>query len=135
MSDRSGNGNGNGDLNIDPVTLPGFSARAIGRGRTATVYLRGEADMQVQLMMRRFLEALHAEALRAPLSEIIVDVHELEFMTSSCFKELVSWANTMQSLAKDKRYNVRVLSNPKSHWQKRSLFALSRFAAEIITVE
>jgi hypothetical protein len=56
-------------------------------------------------------------------------------MTSSCFKEMVSWANTMQSLPPDKRYRVRVLSDPKSHWQKRSLFALSRFASEIITIE
>lgn len=131
MSDH----NGNAEIHIEPVALAGFSARAIGRGRTATVYLRGEADMQVQLMMRRFFEALHAEALRLALSEVIVDVRELEFMTSSCFKELVSWANTMQSLAKERRYGVRVLSNPKSHWQKRSLFALSRFASEIITVE
>src|SRR5947209_9212846 len=103
MTEPTGKSNSNGqatsDIQIEAVTLPGFSARAIGRGRTATVYLRGEADMQVQLMLRRFFEALHAEALRAILSEVIVDVHELEFLTSSCFKELVSWANTMHSPA------------------------------------
>lgn len=123
------------DIQIEPVSLEGFAARAIGRERTVTIYMRGEADMQVQMSLRRFLDGVHAESLRLGLYEVIVDVRELEFMTSSCFKELVTWANAMQSLAKERRYHVRVLSNPKSHWQKRSLYALSRFASEIITVE
>ena len=123
------------EFNVEAVSNGEFSARAIGRDRTATCYLRGEADMQAQPQLRTFLEAVHAEAERLGMSEVFFDLRELEFMTSSCFKEFVSWANRLQSSPKEKRYRACFLADPKSHWQKRSLYALSRFANELITVQ
>lgn len=123
------------ELKIDPVSNAEFSARAIGRGRTATCYLRGEADMQAQPQLRAFLEAVHAEAERLGLSEVFFDFRELEFMTSSCFKEFVTFASKLQAVPKARQYRACFLSDPKSHWQKRSLFALSRFANDLISVQ
>jgi hypothetical protein len=123
------------ELKVDPVTSADFSARAIGRGRTVTCYLRGDADMQAQPQLHTFLTELHAEAERLGILELFFDFRELEFMTSSCFKEFVTWANKLQSIPTERRYRACFLSDPKSHWQKRSLMALSRFANDVITVQ
>ncbi len=136
MSDqRKPDGTATGELSVEAVTHGEFSARAIGRGRTATCYLRGEADMQAQPQLRTFLDAVHSEAERLGLSEVFFDFRELEFMTSSCFKEFVTWANKLQTMPKPRQYRACFLADPKSHWQKRSLFALSRFANDLITVQ
>ncbi len=64
-----------------------------------------------------------------------VRVTALEFMNSSCMKTFVTWIGLDQGLEADKQYKIRFRSNPEIHWQRRSLHALSRFAADLVTVE
>jgi len=70
-----------------------------------------------------------------PRSEIVVDMHALEFMAASCFTELVAWLTRLQELEPDDRYRIRFRSNPTILWQKRSLRALSCFDTDIVTIE
>ena len=48
--------------------------------------------------------------------------------------ERMSWINDISELPTDRQYKVQFLSNPKLHWQKRSLHSLRCFAVELITV-
>jgi hypothetical protein len=47
----------------------------------------------------------------------------------------VAWINVVSKMPVEQRYDVRFLSNPEVHWQRRSLEALHRFAPEVVTLE
>jgi hypothetical protein len=68
------------------------------------------------------------------IPEVQIDLRELEFMNSSCFKSFVSWISEVSELTSG-HYRIRFLSNPSILWQHRSLHALSCFAAELVTIE
>ena len=82
-----------------------------------------------------FLSELHSEAQRRGVKEVELDLRELEFMNSSCFKSFVSWISEIGELERSKEYKIRLLSNAEMHWQRRSLHALRCFAVDLITVE
>jgi hypothetical protein len=46
----------------------------------------------------------------------------------------VSWIGEVSDLTAG-QYRIRFLSNPSILWQRRSLHALSCFAAELVTIE
>jgi hypothetical protein len=73
--------------------------------------------------------------LRLQVREVAIDLHQLEFMNSSCFKNVVSWLNRVQELPTTAQYYVRFLSNPALLWQRRSLHALQCFANELVRIE
>jgi len=80
------------------------------------------------------LTRIHDAANRLGVREAIVDLTQLEFMNSSCFKSFVSWLTDIRELDASKQYTVTFLSNPKLHWQKRSLHSLRCFAVDLVTV-
>jgi len=81
------------------------------------------------------LESLHAHAMRSGTREVLADVRELEFATSACLKEIVTWLRRVLELDEAQRYRVRFRSNPDFGWQRRSLGALAVFARDVVTVE
>ena len=107
---------------------------AVLDGNTVQAWLKGNADYAAVDAIEMLLTRLHAEAHRLGIVEVMVDLRQLEFMNSSCFKSFVSWINDVQQLPEGQRYKVRFRSNPKLHWQKRSLHTLRCFAVELITV-
>jgi hypothetical protein len=111
-----------------------FTASANREGSEIIAWLKGNADYSAIDALEMLVNRIHADAQRARLSEVIVDLRELEFMNSSCFKSLVSWITAIQELEATAQYKVRFLSNPDLHWQKRSLHTLRCFAVELITV-
>jgi hypothetical protein len=111
-----------------------FAATATHEGSAITAKLAGNADYAALDAMEMLLDRTHAEAKRLRVGEVIVDLQQLEFMNSSCFKCFVSWITEIQELAQAEQYKVRFLSNANLHWQKRSLHSLRCFAVELITV-
>ncbi len=81
------------------------------------------------------LAQAHEAAVSGRANEVIVDLKQLEFMNSACFKKLVTWITKVEAVLADSRYRIRFLSNPKMHWQRRSLPALQCFAMDIVSVE
>jgi hypothetical protein len=121
---------------VAPINQSDFSASAAVEGSTTlALSLQGNADIHIIEPLKNFLQAAHQEALRLSVSEVTIDMKQLEFMNSSCFKNFVSWLNSVQELAPEKQYKIKFLSNPAMHWQKRSLHALRCFAVELITIE
>jgi hypothetical protein len=104
-------------------------------GATITAFLKGNADMTAIDAVGKLIADLHVEATRAKTTEVIVDLRDLEFMNSSCFKAIVTWIASIRALDAAKRYRVRFVANPAMHWQKRSLDALRCFAVDLIAVD
>jgi hypothetical protein len=96
--------------------------------------LCGTADLRVTDSVEAILNRVHQKALELAIAEVQVDLSELEFMNSSCFKSFVSWISEVSDLTTG-QYRIRFLSNPSILWQRRSLHALSCFAAELVTIE
>jgi hypothetical protein len=109
-------------------------ARLTREDRALIAKLSGTADLRVTDSVEAILTSVHQKALELGIPEVQMDLRELEFMNSSCFKSFVSWISEVSDLTAG-QYRIRFLSNPSILWQRRSLHALSCFAAELITIE
>ncbi len=95
----------------------------------------GTADLETRADLEAVVTALHAHSIREDTSTVVLDFRELEFMNSSSFKIFVAWLANVQELPPEKQYKITLRSNHNLHWQRRSLAALSCFAAELVTIE
>lgn len=95
----------------------------------------GSAEMAALEAMKQIVPALHQEALAHRVSEVTVDFTQLEFMTSSCFKCLVTWIYEITELPEDRRYKLRFRSSTAQLWQRRSLHVLQTFATDLVSIE
>jgi hypothetical protein len=102
---------------------------------TLNIRLVGSAESIAKAALDGLLKNVHTEAQRLKLQEVIVDLRELEFMNSSCFKSFVYWLREAEELEPAKQYRIRLLSDDDKHWQRRSLAALACFAADLIRIE
>jgi hypothetical protein len=100
-----------------------------------SVRLVGSAESVAMAPLGHLLGKLHGEAVRLEVRQVTVDLRELEFMNSSCFKAFVSWLGELQDLDATRQYRIRFLSDERKHWQRRSLGALSCFAVDLIEIE
>ena len=64
-----------------------------------------------------------------------VDIRELYFMNSSCFKAFVTWIAEIAKLDAARRYQVRFLANSRLHWQRRNLAAMQSYAANVVVLD
>jgi hypothetical protein len=122
-------------MNIQAVHDVDFAAEATLTDGVLTAKVSGNADLNVRLALERFLAGIHEEARQQHLPSVTLDVRGLAFMNSSCLKSLVVWVTQIQDLPADQRYKITVLSSPTLYWQKRSLFAISSLASDIVTIE
>lgn len=121
---------------MEVVTITGndFSATARYEGSAISALLKGNADYAALDAVETLLTRLHVEAQRLAISETVVDLRQLEFMNSSCFRNFIGWITDIQELSAERRYKIRFLSNPKLHWQRRSIQSLRAFAVDLISV-
>jgi hypothetical protein len=120
---------------ITPIAVDGFATSASVDGETVRVTMTGTADVRGVDQLERFMPEVHAAALGAKAKEVVVDLLDLEFMNSSCFKSLVAWIAQLREIDPAQQYRVKLLSNSAQRWQRRSLHALSSFAPELVAVE
>ena len=99
------------------------------------VRLSGTADLRVTETVEKLLTSVHQQATAGHVSQVKVDLRSLEFMNSSCFKSFVTWISQVQEMAEGAQYRILFFSNPAILWQRRSLNALSCFAAHLITID
>jgi anti-anti-sigma regulatory factor len=124
---------------IEPVTAGAFSAVAHVRTVVGTeapaldAELRGTADARAVDAMTSFLAALHAEARQVGAREVLIDLRKLEFMSSSCFKSMISWLANLES--EPNPYLVCLRPDPTKHWQARSLEAIKALAGGLVRIE
>lgn len=100
-----------------------------------TVELAGTAEGHATHDLRAFFTRLHGVAAAAGVPEVLIDLRRLEFMNSSSFKAFVGWIASLRDAPAEKQYKVRLVSDPKKHWQRRSLGALASFAPDLVHVD
>jgi anti-anti-sigma factor len=122
-------------LNLPPIQAGELEASAVFSDGSMQIQLRGNADMRSVTALSRWLRELHREATRLGIAQAVVDVRTLEFMSSSCFRGLVSWIGEVQESQEERQYRIKFLSDPRLLWQRRNLHALSCFAVDLITIE
>lgn len=111
-----------------------FELSARWDGLRLQLALRGHAELDVNEALGPLLLEGHAEALRLGAREVVVDLGELVFLSTACFKHLVKWLGEVQRV-KQQPYTIRFRSNPNSRWQHASLAALSCFAPNLVSIE
>jgi hypothetical protein len=116
---------------LETATLKGGCREADGN---LIASLSGSAELPVQEAMRVFVVQVQSAARAAAVKRVDVDLKGLKFMSSSCFKVMVTWLAALNDLPLAERYRVRFLSDAAQHWQKRSLSALAAFGGELVEV-
>jgi len=122
-------------LEVPPIATDDFKAETSFDGQQVSLKLVGNADIRAMFPLESLLKRLESEVDRVRVREVVVDLRNLEFMNSSCFKSFVSWLSDLQELPAEEVYMVRLKSDPEKHWQKRSLSALSCFAVDLVRLE
>ncbi len=118
-----------------PIQSAELNATVTQVGQSLVVRLTGTADLRVTETVEKLLTTVHQQATSGHLGEVKVDLRGLEFMNSSCFKSFVTWISEVQELAESAQYRILFFSNPAILWQRRSLNALSCFAAHLVTID
>ncbi len=118
-----------------PIQSAELNATVTVVDQALVIRMTGTADLRVTDTIEKLLSAVHQQATTNHVGEVKVDLRNLEFMNSSCFKSFVSWISQVQELAETAQYRIHFFSNPAILWQRRSLNALSCFAAHLITID
>jgi hypothetical protein len=127
-------GRGMTSIDIPVIKTDALHSEATYVAPAVNVRLVGSAESEALGPLGDLLGRLHGEAVRLAVREVTVDVRELEFMNSLCFKTFVSWLGELQELDPGRRYRIRFLSDENKHWQRPSLRVLSGVAADLVRV-
>lgn len=120
-------------LELGAIYSAGFEALPTLRDKVLSIEFIGTGDMNAIALLSAYLKQVHGEALRLNVAEVSCDLQKLVFMNSSCFKSFVVWIDTVKT--SPVRYQIAFKTNPNMPWQRRSLEALRRLAANIVTIE
>jgi anti-anti-sigma factor len=122
-------------LAVQDVHVATFATHSRQEGDVVVVCLVGNADVAAQESLKKFLDALHAEAQALKIRELRFAVEELYFMNSSCLSLLLRHINAVLQAPAARKYKMKFKSNPNLRWQKRSLKALQSYAPDLVAIE
>jgi anti-anti-sigma factor len=120
---------------ITEVELPTFSTRTEEFPDTIVVTMTGNADMDAHDSLKKYLDDLHRNAKAARIQEAVFDFEQLYFMNSSCLSLFLRLLNSLADPNGAHTYSLRFRSNPRLHWQRRSLAAVCAYAQGRVVVE
>lgn len=121
-------------LELTPMVFSGFQLTPRLEEQALLVNFSGNGDMTAVEPLGRYLRQVHQAATTHKVSEVSFDFRDLYFMNSSCFKAFVTWID-LASRPEGHGYVIRFLTNPRLHWQRRSLEALRCLSPSIVRVE
>jgi hypothetical protein len=121
-------------LDLTPLVREGFSLTPNLEENGIVVQFTGNGDMEAVDPLGAYLKLVHRSAVELGVSRVAFDFSSLYFMNSSCFKAFVSLIDTVSRTA-PRAYAVCFLTNPRIHWQRRSLEALRYLAPKVVEVE
>lgn len=112
-----------------------FRLRSYPEHDTLVLELSGSAESSLEKALGDALRGVTPEAARLGASEVVVDIRQVSFLTSSCLKDFLKWLQSVQELPSGQRYRVRFRFDPEITWQRSSLPALKAFAEDLVTLE
>jgi hypothetical protein len=112
----------------------GFQAwTSRGEGKVRAKFV-GSGELDEILTIRVTLDKAHAIAMAEKVA-VEIDLRGVGFMTSSCFRELVTYLSRLGEMPAAERYPVTLVWTPDLPWQKRSVGVLSAFAPDNVVVD
>lgn len=121
-------------LGLIPLVHTGFQLTPRLEEGGLIVNFSGNGDMSAVDALGRYLKQVHQEAVALEVKDVSFDFRDLYFMNSSCFKAFVTWID-LASRSEEHAYVIRFLTNPRLHWQRRSLEALRCLSPSVVRVE
>ena len=122
-------------ISLDGLRVAGCQIEAAAELPNVTLRLQGSAEGAASEDLEKLFAKMHQECVRLGAKEVKIDLRDLEFMSSSCFKSFVTWVLDIEQLPAEQRYGIVLIQSADRHWQRRSLHALESMGAEIITLE
>jgi hypothetical protein len=112
----------------------GFQAwTSRGEGKVRAKFV-GSGELDEILTIRATLDKAHDIAVKENVM-VEIDLRGVGFMTSSCFRELVTYLSRLGEMPKAARYPVTLVWTPDLPWQKRSVGVLSAFAPDNVVLD
>jgi hypothetical protein len=121
-------------MSLPSIQGSAFSASCSLNGPLLVLHLEGTADTEIATPLAAYLRAVHTATQLLHVPEVVVDFHDLYFMTAACLKCFLSWISAIEELEERARYAVRLEANPDLRWQARSFGALRAVATTIVTL-
>lgn len=118
-----------------PLIRDGFVLQPSLSGRLLRIAFSGCADAEAEPLLGDYFKQMHRTAQAATVDEVVVDIHELYFINSGCFKAFVTWIDLLNREALQQRYRIRFLKNEELRWQTRSFDALLRMSFGTVVIE
>jgi hypothetical protein len=116
------------------VTLSSLSTAKSHEGDTVTLTCSGCAETAAADALGQALDGIHHDAMAGSARSVVADLRGLEFASSSCLKQFVTWLKRVQLLEAERRYKIVFRANPAHSWQRRSLGALADYAAGCVEI-
>ena len=117
------------------IKTQAFSASSKPGDGTLLTKLAGNADIGVKSALADFLGQVHEAARSESVSQVVVDLKDVEFMNSACLKTIVTWIFIARELPLANRYEILLVSDPNILWQRRSVHALACVATELVRLQ
>jgi len=121
-------------LDVLTITRDDFAVAAYCEAGIITASLRGNADHADVELVRLLLERIHADARILSVTAAVIDLRQLELMSTTCVGPFIAWIAAIRHLREEDRYAVRFLSTASFQWQRRCLQSLQTFATDLICV-
>jgi hypothetical protein len=121
------------DVLPSSIVRQGFTI-TVESGDAICLKLSGNADMEMVPVLEPYLRQLHQYLCGVRARSVTVDLCELYFMNSACFKAIITWIASVSSPGQIKRYSVKFVTNPRLNWQRRNLRSILDFAPGVVTV-
>jgi hypothetical protein len=99
-------------LDFPAVSAANFAADATSADGVLTLSMSGVADEHSRDVVGAVIARMHNEAVRTQVAQVVLDLRELEFMSSSCIKFLVSWVAMLQEADEGNRYSRALPPRP-----------------------
>ena len=81
-----------------------------------------------------YLKQVASALVDSSIAAVSFDFRDLYFLNSSCLKAFVTWICGMVA-DRVTPFQITFVTNPKFHWQRRSVEALQRLAPKNIQIQ
>jgi hypothetical protein len=122
------------DFAVPAIVREGFTI-AVKSGDGFWVTLSGNADMEMVPLLGPYLSQVHEYLCRVGARSVVVDIRNLYFLNSSCFKAIINWIAAIDRLDPSQKYDVKFVTNSRLNWQRRNLRSILDFAPTIVAVQ
>jgi hypothetical protein len=119
-------------LRVDRVSIDSFGIEPALLGDRLGIKLTGTGDMAAAMPLGSYCREIQNEVRRLSLAAVEFDIRALYFLNSSCLKAFISFIAGVA--AQGPKCEIRFVTDARLGWQRRSLAALERMSAGLVSI-